>query len=87
MSANLCDELGALALASDAGAEVARVNLLRREFRALLKIDTVLYDMIEAEELAGVDIGSAHLEAARVLLGLALKAVVGALPVAGGVPA
>lgn len=75
MSANDI-ESGALADAEAAGAVLARVQLLRREFGAIMKIGEVLRKAIEQEEALGVDIGAGFFEEMLHANQSALRAVV-----------
>lgn len=61
MSANDI-EVGALVDAEAAGAVLARVELLRREFRFVMRVGEKLQEAIQAEEKLGMDVAAAQFE-------------------------
>lgn len=62
--------------AADAGNRLAVVTLLHREFRALMKIDTVLREAIEQEEALRLDVCAGHFDEMLWKVQSALRAVV-----------
>lgn len=84
MSAIDSAEVLALGAADEAGAALATVKLLHREFVAVQKMDKVLRDMVEAEEALGLDVAAGQFEEMMWLLQSALGRIVREL---GRVPA
>lgn len=77
-------EVGALADAEQAGAMLARVQLLKREFGLVMALGEKLRAAIEAEEALGMDAAAGHFEQMLWANQSALRAIVREL---GRVPA